>query len=1221
MGQAIRVLHLDDDPSAGHLVRDALETQPRMFHLIEADSRQQFESKLANGDVDVVLSDFNHCGYEGLEVIDVVRRMRPGLPLIVVTGSGSEEVAVESIKRGAADYVVKSRGQIGRLSGTIWAALEKKALKDGRRRAEEGIDRIAWLCSTRISGEHGAAGQWMPAYGDLTELNSCRDIVDAVGRESLMEIGAEFIDLLGTSVAVLEKNGDYAAGMFSSSWCRYLDEASRRLCKTDDNARAIESGKWHCRESCWRDACSVTIRSNREADIACRGGIRLCAVPIRASDEAVGAICIGYGDPPTDDDSLRKIADTFDVEFDGLRARAAAYHSRPQYIVDLAKKRLSSAARLIGEIVERKRTQDELVASEQRYRTLFNDALDMIHVVDCEGRIVDANRVELETLGYSREEYIGTRLLDAIHPDSRQACADQLKSVFEGKPIRAFENALLTKGGEKVPVEVNAFPQIVDGTVVSARAIIRNMTVRKQVEDNLRVQQERAQRYLDIAGVAFVALDTEGKVRLLNRRGEELLGYSAGELLGRDWFDTCLPERLRAPVRRVFERLTAGDLAPVEYYENPILTKSGDERIVAWHNTLVRDPDGEIVGTLSSGEDITDRKKSEQSLRESERSLANAQRLARLGNWVWDVRTGEVEWSDEVYRIFGLDPREFHPDIDSVMNRFHPEDRILNDEVMAQAVVEGQQYSFDARILLPGGAVRFLNSTSEGQYDEDGKLTRISGTVQDVTERRLAEEALRESEQRFRAIFEQAAVGVAQIETKTGRFVRVNRRYCQIVGLEPEEMTATTFMAITHPEDLQEDLDNMEKLKNGEIRDFSMEKRYFQKDGSVVWVHLSVSPMWDVGEEPTHHIAVVENVTDRKTAEEEVESLARFPSENPHPVLRTAIDSSVLYANAAAGPLLTCSGGGIGDLAPREWRQLTTDAVVNDDRRQIDVVHGDRIFSFIIVPVSAEGYANWYGRDVTERRRAVEQAQQAQRELLDQQRRETERIEAELERAREELVRQTRLAAIGQVSASIAHELRNPLGSVRNAVYYLKRHTTKEDATVAEFLDVIDDEVSASDRIIGDLLEMTRAKAAAKRRFDLAELVNEVCFRAKDAEQISCRIDAEPDPFEVHADPDQLRQVIVNLVDNAVQAMGGRGQLHVHMARGNDCDIVSFCDTGPGIPLDARESVFEPLVTTKAKGVGLGLTICRQIIEGHGGTIDVVDHEGGGAAFRVRLPR
>lgn len=128
-------------------------------------------------------------------------------------------------------------------------------------------------------------------------------------------------------------------------------------------------------------------------------------------------------------------------------------------------------------------------------------------------------------------------------------------------------------------------------------------------------------------------------------------------------------------------------------------------------------------------------------------------------------------------------------------------------------------------------------------------------------------------EQLFHAIFEQAAVGVALIETATGRFVRVNQRYSEIVGLAQDDMTATTFMAITHPDDLQADLNNMEELKAGRIRDFCMEKRYFRSDGSIVWVDLTVSPLWGVGEQPSFHIAVVQDSTERKQAEQKLAQL------------------------------------------------------------------------------------------------------------------------------------------------------------------------------------------------------------------------------------------------------------------------------------------------------------------------------------------------------------
>ena len=229
--------------------------------------------------------------------------------------------------------------------------------------------------------------------------------------------------------------------------------------------------------------------------------------------------------------------------------------------------------------------------------------------------------------------------------------------------------------------------------------------------------------------------------------------------------------------------------------------------------------------------------------------------------------------------------------------------------------------------------------------------------------------------------------------------------------------------------------------------------------------------------------------------------------------------------------------------------------------------------------------------------------------------------EDKLAKIRVELVRSTRLAAIGQVSVSIAHDLRTPLGTVRNAAYYLGRHLSDGRAKVAEYLGIIDDEIEAADRIIGNLLAAARARDPIKQPVDLGQTVKEVLEGSGQTEAIQLRMSLAPDPFIVRADADQLRQVIRNLLDNAVQAMGARGELLVEAGHDADGDAIVFRDSGPGIAPEVRESIFEPLVTAKTKGTGLGLSICRQIVEGHRGTIELVEQDRPGAAFRIRLPR
>jgi PAS domain S-box-containing protein len=171
------------------------------------------------------------------------------------------------------------------------------------------------------------------------------------------------------------------------------------------------------------------------------------------------------------------------------------------------------------------------------------------------------------------------------------------------------------------------------------------------------------------------------------------------------------------------------------------------------------------------------------------------------------------------------------------------------------------------RLRRKDGSFVWMETESNVIFQQ-GTSYVIQGVARDITSRKQSQEALKESEERFRAIFEQAVVGVAQIVASTGHFVRINQRYCDIVGYTREEMEQRAFQDITHPDDLQPDLNNMMLLLEGKIRKFSMEKRYYRKDGSIVWVNLTVSPMWQVGEQPSFHIAVVEDITDRKVVQE-----------------------------------------------------------------------------------------------------------------------------------------------------------------------------------------------------------------------------------------------------------------------------------------------------------------------------------------------------------------
>ncbi|MGM0489420.1 MAG: PAS domain S-box protein [Planctomycetota bacterium] len=729
-------------------------------------------------------------------------------------------------------------GVAGHIGPILHARLQSDHEERESERAPQSLREIEWLLTRNARPTDASEGESAPHCSDVARLNTCREIIDSVGEGLLTAVVSEYLHLLDTSSAVYEKNGDYALGLFTSGWCRLLDKASRDLCGTQDDAEALECGKWLCHESCWTDASKVAMDSGQPVDIECHGGIRLYAVPIWAGKEVVGSMSFGYGDPPRDVERLTQIAEKYGLGVDRLREEARNYSSRPPYLITIAKKRLLNCARLIGAIVERKRT----------------------------------------------------------------------------------------------------------------------------------------------------------------------------------------------------------------------------------------------------------------------------------------------------------------------------------------------------------------------------------------------ETALNESENQFRSTFEHASVGIAHV-APDGRWLRVNPKLCDIVGYTQEELTRLTFQDVTHPDDLDADLEYVRRMLAGEIRTYSMEKRYLRKNGDAIWVNLTVGPFREESGEPKHFICVVQDISSRKKAEREVESMARFPLENPHPVLRVAKDGEILYANPAAKSFAVLGDRQASEARAAAWRQRTVESLQTETKLTVEMASGDRTMSFLVVPVVGADYANWYGRDVTEQREAERAASEAQVELLEQQRRETAKVAAELEKVREEVVRKTRLAAVGQVSASIAHDLRNPLGSMRNAVFYLKRRVPTDNPEIAEFLQIIEDEIASADRIIDGLLQLTRSRPLSKLAVPVGALVEQAFARISKTEGVRCHVSTDPDPFFIQVDPDQFRQVFVNLAKNAVQAMKEKGELVVEASRNSECDVIMVRDNGPGIGDKLPRKIFEPLVTTKTKGTGLGLTICRQIVERHGGAIELIREDQPGAAFRITLPR
>ena len=257
-----------------------------------------------------------------------------------------------------------------------------------------------------------------------------------------------------------------------------------------------------------------------------------------------------------------------------------------------------------------------------------------------------------------------------------------------------------------------------------------------------------------------------------------------------------------------------------------------------------------------------------------ERTLLDAQAMAHMGMWEWSTVTGEVRWSPELCRIYGFDPDGFEHDFDRFMATVIDEDRPLIERATVTALQHGESFDFELRIVGEDGQARTLHAVGRVDMDpETGHPRRILGTTQDITQRKLAEEASRASERMFRAAFDDAPIGLALVGLD-GSFLRVNRSLCAMLGRSASELLGSGFQPITHPDDLGDDLASVAKLIAGEAESYEMEKRYLRSDGEVVWAALSVSLVRDAAGAPDYFVSQIQDISEARRLREHLHHLA-----------------------------------------------------------------------------------------------------------------------------------------------------------------------------------------------------------------------------------------------------------------------------------------------------------------------------------------------------------
>ena len=405
------------------------------------------------------------------------------------------------------------------------------------------------------------------------------------------------------------------------------------------------------------------------------------------------------------------------------------------------------------------------------------------------------------------------------------------------------------------------------------KGLKHKITERKLAEEKLQKERDRVQHYLDVARVMFIVIGDDRKVSLINKKGCEILGYEKEkQITGKNWFDNFVPERLRDEVARAFELLIAGEIEPVEYYENPVLTKHGEERIIAWHNTILKDEQGRIYATMASGEDITERKAAQKAIKESEEKYKTLFEFAMDGIMIADLETKRFKYANPaICKMLGYSAEELEG---MSIRDIHPKNKLEHVISEFEAQAKGEKtLALDIPCLRKDGTIIYADINTTVAL-VDGKKCNI-GFFRDNTEGKKAKQALRESEEKIRSMANSAQHAVIMMDSD-GNISYWNKAAERIFGYTEEEVSGKELHALFMPErfhaGFSKGFEEFKETGQGAAVGKTLELAAVRKDGKEFPVELSLSALklkdrWNA-------IGLMMDITERKAAEEEIKKKA-----------------------------------------------------------------------------------------------------------------------------------------------------------------------------------------------------------------------------------------------------------------------------------------------------------------------------------------------------------
>ena len=865
---------------------------------------------------------------------------------------------------------------------------------------------------------------------------------------------------------------------------------------------------------------------------------------------------------------------------------------------------------LVNDVSALREAEEALRNSETLLRTILAQSPDMVYIADLgTGKASFFNR-EL-FLGYSREELEGPHsIVSAVHPEDAEAVAEHWRQAASSREedIASIEYRLRSKSGawEWVQCRPAVLERGPDGNPKRLLVTLTVTTKRKRMESELQTQRDRAKRYLDIASVIMVAIDREGRITLLNKKGCALLGCGEGDLLGEDWFSTCIPERMRAEVRTVFDQLMREEVDLVERYENPVLDAEGQERLIAWHNTLLRGADGAIAGTLSSGTDVTERRLAEARLQENERILSDILESTLSGYWDWNIPEGTEYFSPAFKAMFGFEDHELENRPETWQRLIHPDDLPGVLELFDRHVESRGAIPFHNEVRYrhkDGSTIWVICAGRVIEWAEDGSPIRMVGCHVDITERRDAEIALERSLADWQTTFDASNDAIWLLDTGQ-RVVRCNRRTEEVFGVPCADVLGRRCWEIVHG--TTEPIPECPVVRARQSR----QRESMELPIGNRWFEVTADPTLDETGAYTGSVHNVRDITAAKAADAALRESERryrslFENELDAILVLDMPSRRIIDANPAAEALYGYSKAEFVELhaedlsAEPERTVVAIDDVIEGEQALVpDRRHRRKDGSIVRVEISATVYELGgrtvncsIVRDVTERRRAEEEIRRTTQRLRDLRTELDHAIEDERRRIARELHDQ-----VSQNLTALSITAGSMVGALSEAAPDLQHHVEDCQALIEETAGHIRD---LTFELRPPVLDDFGLLAAIEWHRD--RVVGKSALRV----HISGK---EPDPRLSGNAEMALFRIVQEALTNVVKHAHAQS-VWIDVASDEGSFELILRDDGQG--LDASEGF----------GGGWGLLNMRERAEALDGTFEIESSAGAGTTLRVRVPR